>query len=51
VYHSLLRSRTNPRAYVVEESRRSGVEAHQSSPFGNTYFPKMRAIIDITVEY
>jgi len=53
VYYSLLKSRTNPRAYIVEEQYRDEAawEAHQSSSYGKTYFPKMRAIIDIDVEY
>lgn len=53
LYYSLLRSRTNPRAYIVEEQYRDDAawDVHQSSAYGKTYFPKMRAIIDITVEY
>ena len=53
LYYSLLRSRTNPQAYIVEEQYRDEAawSAHQSSSYGKTYFPKMRAIIDITVEY
>ncbi len=53
LYYSLLRSRTNPRAYIVEEQYRDeeAWQAHQSSPYGKIYFPKMRDIIDITVEY
>jgi quinol monooxygenase YgiN len=53
LYYSLLKSRTNPRAYIVEEQYRDEAawETHQSSPYGKAYFPKMRAIIDITVEY
>ncbi|HWA91676.1 MAG TPA: putative quinol monooxygenase [Rhizomicrobium sp.] len=54
VYYSLLKSRTDPRAYIVEEQYRDEAawEAHQASAYGKTYFPKMRAIIDdITVEY
>jgi len=53
VYYSLLRSRTNPHAFIVEEQYRDEAawELHQSSSYGKTYFPKMRAIIDITLEY
>jgi quinol monooxygenase YgiN len=53
LYYSLLKSRTDPRAYIVEEQYRDEAawEAHQSSPHGKIYFPRMRAIIDITVEY
>ena len=53
VYYSLLKSRTDPRAYIVEEQYRDEAawQAHQDAPYGKTYFPKMRAIIDIAVEY
>ncbi len=53
VYYCLLRSRTNPQACIVEEQYQDEAawEAHQFSAYGKTYFPKMRAIIDITVEY
>ncbi len=52
--YSLLKSPTNPRSYVVHEQYRdrAALEAHQSSPHGKIYFPKMRAILEsITVEY
>jgi quinol monooxygenase YgiN len=52
--YSLLRSRTNPRAYIVHEQYRdqAALDAHQTSPHGQVYFPKMRAILEsITVEY
>jgi quinol monooxygenase YgiN len=54
VYYSLLKSRTSPRTYIVEEQYRDHVawEAHESSMHGKTYFPRIRAILDsITVEY
>ena len=54
VYYSLLKSRTNPRAYVVEEQYRdrAALEAHESSAHGRIYFAKIRAIREsITVEY
>jgi quinol monooxygenase YgiN len=54
VYYSLLKSRTNPRAYVVEEQYRdqAAFDTHQSSPYGKIYFPKIRAILEkIEVEY
>ncbi len=53
MFYSLMKSRTNSRAYIVEEQYRDQAawEAHQSSEYGKTYFPKMRAIIDIQVEY
>ncbi len=51
--YSLLKSRTNPRSYIVQEQYRdqAALDTHQSSQHRKTYFPKMRAIIDITVEY
>jgi quinol monooxygenase YgiN len=54
VYYSLLKSRTNPRAYIVEEQYRDHAawEAHESSAHGKNYFPRMRAILEsIAVEY
>jgi quinol monooxygenase YgiN len=52
--YSLLKSRTNPLSYIVQEQYRdqSALDAHQSSPHGKVYFPKIRAILEsITVEY
>jgi quinol monooxygenase YgiN len=52
--YSLLKSRTNSRAYIVHEQYRdqAALDAHQTSPHGQIYFPKMRGIIEtITVEY
>ncbi len=48
LYYSLLKSRTNPRAYIVEEQYRdqAAFDAHQGSTYGKTYFPKMRAILE-----
>jgi quinol monooxygenase YgiN len=54
VYYSLLRSRTAPRPYIVEEQYRDHAawEAHQASDYGKIYFPKIRSILEsITVEY
>jgi quinol monooxygenase YgiN len=54
LYYSLLKSRTNPRAYIVEEQYRdeAAFDQHQSSAYGKTYFPKIRAILEsIEVEY
>jgi quinol monooxygenase YgiN len=54
LYYSLLKSRTNPRAYIVEEQYRNeaAFDAHQSSPHGKIYFPTIRAILEsINVEY
>ena len=51
--YSLLKSRSNPRYYVVHEQYRdqAALDAHQSSPHGKVYFPKIRAVLDsITVE-
>jgi quinol monooxygenase YgiN len=52
--YSLLKSRTNPRAYIVEEQYRdqAALDAHQSSEHGAHFFPKIRALLEsITVEY
>ena len=52
--YSLLKSRTNPLAYIVHEQYRDqgALDAHQASPHGAIYFPKMRAILEsINVEY
>jgi quinol monooxygenase YgiN len=52
--YSLLKSRTNPRSYIVHEQYRdqAALTMHDSSPHGKLYFPKMRAILEsITVEY
>ena len=52
--YSLLKSRTNPRAYIVQEQYRdaAALAEHESSPHGKIYFPKIRAILEsITVEY
>jgi quinol monooxygenase YgiN len=54
LYYSLLKSRANPRAYIVEEQYRdqAAFDRHQSSAYGKTYFPKIRAVLDrIDVEY
>jgi len=54
LYYSLLRSRTNSRAYFVEEQSRdqAAFDTHQSSPYGKTYFPAIRAVLEsIQVEY
>jgi quinol monooxygenase YgiN len=55
LYYSLLKSGTNPRAYIVEEQYRNEAAAfdlHQTSPYGKIYFPKIRAILEsIQVEY
>ncbi len=53
-YYSLLKSRANARAYIVEEQYRdqAAFDAHQSSEYGKVYFPKIRAILEsIQVEY
>ena len=54
LYYSLLKSRTDPRAYIVEEQYRNeaAFDLHQSSTCGKIYFPKIRAILEsIQVEY
>jgi quinol monooxygenase YgiN len=52
--YSLLKSRTNPRAYIVHEQYgdAAALAAHESSPHGKIYFPRIRAILEsISVEY
>jgi quinol monooxygenase YgiN len=52
--YSLLRSRTDPRDYIVHEqyADQAALDAHQKSSYGAVFFPKMRAIVEsITVEY
>jgi quinol monooxygenase YgiN len=54
VYYSLLKSRTAPRTYIVEEQYRDHAawEAHQASEYGKIYFPRIRTLLErITVEY
>jgi quinol monooxygenase YgiN len=52
--YSLLKSRSNPRSYVVHEQYRDpeALTAHESSPHGKIFFQKIRALLDdIRVEY
>jgi quinol monooxygenase YgiN len=52
--YTLLKSRTNPRAYIVQEQYRdqAALTAHESSPHGSFYFSRIRALLEsITVEY
>ena len=52
--YSLLKSRANPRAYIVHEQYRdqAALDVHEASAHGKIYFPKIRAILEsITVEY
>jgi quinol monooxygenase YgiN len=52
--YSLLKSRAKTRAYVVHEQYRdqAALDAHQKTPYGADYFPRMRAVIEnISVEY
>ena len=54
VLYSLLKSRMNPRAYIVHEQYRDqgALDAHQTSTYGKVMFPKIRSILEsITVEY
>ncbi len=52
--YSLLKSRSNPRAYIVQEQYRdqAALTAHETSAHGKIYFPKIRDVLEsITVEY
>jgi quinol monooxygenase YgiN len=52
--YSLLKSRTNPRSYIVHDQYRdeAALAMHEASPHGRIYFLKIRAILEsITVEY
>ena len=52
--YSLLKSRTNPRSYIVHEQYRdqAALDVHQSSAHGKIYFPKIRAMLEsINVAY
>jgi quinol monooxygenase YgiN len=52
--YSLLKSRTTPGAYIVQEQYidQAALNAHEASAYGASYFPRIRAILDdITVEY
>jgi quinol monooxygenase YgiN len=52
--YSLLKSRTKPGAYIVQEQYRnqSALDAHEKSAHGAKYFPLIRAILEkIDVEY
>jgi quinol monooxygenase YgiN len=52
--YSLLKSATNPRAYIVQEQYRdrASLKEHEQSEHGRHYFPKIRAILEsISVEY
>lgn len=47
--YSLLKSRTNSRSYVVHEQYRDpeALAAHESSPHGKIFFPRIRALLDV----
>lgn len=52
--YSLLKSRKDPRAYIVHDQYRdqAALDAHQASAHGKVYFPAMRTILEkIDVEY
>ncbi|HVU16588.1 MAG TPA: putative quinol monooxygenase [Candidatus Didemnitutus sp.] len=52
--YSLLKSRTKAGAYIVQEQYRdaAALSAHEKSPHGAAYFPKIRALLEsISVEY
>ena len=47
--YSLLRSRTSPRDYIVQEQYESqaALASHESSEHGARYFPRIRALLDL----
>lgn len=52
--YALLRSRTDPLAYIVHEQYQdqAALDAHERSAHGARYFPQIRALLEsITVEY
>ena len=52
--YSLLRSRSDPQAYIVHEqyADQAALNAHEASAHGAEFFPKIRALLEsITVEY
>jgi quinol monooxygenase YgiN len=52
--YSLLRSKTDPRCYIVHEQYldQTALDDHEASAHGEKYFPRIRALLDdITVEY
>ena len=52
--YSLLRSRTDPAVYIVQEqyADQAAFDAHKSSPHGALYYPQIRALLDhLAVEY
>lgn len=54
ILYSLLGSKTKKGSYIVHEQYldQAALDAHQKSPHGAVYFPRMRAVIEnITVEY
>ena len=54
ILYALMRSRADPRAYIVHEQYRdqAALDAHEQSGHGARYFPQIRAILEsITVEY
>jgi quinol monooxygenase YgiN len=54
ILYSLLKSRARAGAYIVHEQYedQAALDAHQKTPHGSAYFPRMRAIIEhISVEY
>lgn len=54
ILYSLLRSRTDPRKYIVHEQYRNqkALEIHEESSHGAMYFSRMREVIeDLEVEY
>jgi len=54
IRYDLLRSRTDPRAYIVQEQyqNQAALDAHERSAHGARSFPQIRALLEsITVEY
>jgi quinol monooxygenase YgiN len=52
--YSLLKSRRTAGAYIVQEQYRdqAALGAHEKSPYGADYFPRIRAMLEsISVEY
>jgi quinol monooxygenase YgiN len=52
--YSLLKSRSDPRAYIVQEQYvdEDALEAHMTAPYSDTLFPAIRKLLErIEVEY
>lgn len=54
LHYSLLRSRVDPRGYIVHEQYldQAALDLHESSEHGRQYFPRIRGLLEsISVEY